>query len=111
MEQKEKKKRVRPTLTQMRQLEKELEIAREACRQQLLVINNQDEQTNELKRKNRTLEMSDQLLKEEIERLRDRNGNLLARMAKKTEQIFLLKNRKFWARVFNRNNDEEAYEE
>lgn len=103
----EKKKRVRPTLTQMRQLEKDLSTAREACRQQLVVITNQEEQIKELKRKNRTLEVSNQLLEEEIERLKDSNSSLFTSGVKKTQKILKLKSRKFWARVFNRDSDED----
>ena len=103
----EKKKRVRPTLTQMRQLEKDLATAREACRQQLVVITNQEEQIAELKRKNKTLEASNQLLNEETERLRESNSNLFTNGVMKTQKILKLKSRKFWARVFNRDSDED----
>ena len=103
----EKKKRVRPTLTQMRQLEKDFESAREACRQQLVVITNQEEQIKELKRKNRTLEVSNQLLEEEIERLKESNSSLFTSGVRKTQKILKLKSRKFWARVFNRDSDED----
>ena len=103
----EKKKRVRPTLTQMRQLEKDLATAREACRQQLVVITDQEEQIKELKRKNRTLEVSNQLLEEEIERLKESNSSLFTSGVRKTQKILKLKSRKFWARVFNRDSDED----
>ena len=102
----EKKKRVRPTLTQMRQLQKELADVKDSYRKQLTADNDMAEQINELKRKNKTLEASNFLLKEEIERLNRRNGNLLDTLGRKSEKLLLLKTRKFWARVFNMGIDD-----
>ena len=70
----EKKKRVRPTLTQVRQLEKELADVKENYRLQIIAGKDMAEQIKELKRKNKTLESSNLLLNEEIERLKVSNG-------------------------------------
>lgn len=109
------KKRVRPTLTQMRDLESGLEnerklhihFSKEAGRLKAVAdgleikVKAGLEQINKLTSENRTLQQSNTLMEEELERQRKANIELSKFNDQYKEELAALKGRGFWARVFN----------
>ena len=98
-----KKKRWRPSLTAYRALESEVcELRRKLSRK------NESDDTvpvksyRELKEKLKTVESSNVLLEEEVNRLRRTSYKLSKKCIEKDDRIEELLNRGFWDRVFNR---------
>ena len=85
----EKKKRFRPTLTQYRALEKEFSEAKEKL--------------IELSSKNKTLELSNDFIYKEMIRLRNHTIKLSNELVNRYKEIWKLKTRGFWSRMFNKN--------
>lgn len=110
------KKRVRPTLTQVRELEAGLEnerklhihFSKEAGRLKAVAdgleikVKAGLEQINKLTSENRTLQQSNTLMEEELERQKNANIELSKFNDQYRQQILDLQSRGFWARVFNR---------
>jgi hypothetical protein len=110
------KKRVRPTLTQMRDLESGLEnehklhihFSKEAGRLKAVAdeleikVKAGLEQINKLTSENRTLQQSNTLMKEELARQKKANIELSKFNDQYKEELAALRGRGFWARVFNR---------
>ena len=110
------KKRVRPTLTQVRELEAGLEnerklhihFSKEAGRLKAVAdgleikVKAGLEQINKLTSENRTLQQSNTLMEEELERQKKANIELSKFNDQYRQQILDLQSRGFWARVFNR---------
>jgi DNA anti-recombination protein RmuC len=118
----EKKKRVRATLTQVRELEAKLadqiegtsrlvndcDLWREKYQklfaeyEELKAVTNESEIIRNLRDKNMTLEQSNSLMKEKLDSL-DSHIKVLESVAeKRAAEIERLKSRGFWDRVFNR---------
>lgn len=109
------KKRVRPTLTQMRELEAGLEnerklhihYSKEAGMLKVvadgLEIKVKDclEQINKLTSENRTLQQSNTLIEKELERQKKANIELSKFNDQYKEELAALKGRGFWRRLFN----------
>lgn len=109
------KKRVRPTLTQVRELEAGLEnerklhihFSKEAGRLKAVAdgleikVKAGLEQINKLTSENRTLQQSNTLMEEELERQKKANIELSKFNDQYRQQILDLQSRGFWARVFN----------
>jgi len=109
------KKRVRPTLTQVRELESGLEnerklhihFSKEAGRLKAVAdgleikVKAGLEQINKLTSENRTLQQSNTLMEEELERQKKANIELSKFIDQYKEELAALKGRGFWARVFN----------
>lgn len=109
------KKRVRPTLTQVRELESGLEnerklhihFSKEAGRLKSVADGLETkvkaglEQINKLTSENRTLQQSNTLMEEELERQKKANIELSKFNDQYKEELAALKGRGFWARVFN----------
>ena len=109
------KKRVRPTLTQMRDLESCLEnerklhihFSKEADRLKAVAdgleikVKAGLEQINKLTSENRTLQQSNTLMEEELERQKNANIELSKFNDQYRQQILDLQSRGFWVRVFN----------
>lgn len=117
------KKRVRPTLRQIRLLEQKVKLLDEIilthCKDKSELKDHLDEvkgcnekmtkdlavlqEDNEkLKAKNTTLEQSNKLMKDELDRQKCANVNLSAFNDQYKKRITELENRGFWARVFNK---------
>ena len=110
------KKRVRPTLTQMRELEAGLEnerklhihFSKEAGRLKAVAdgleikVKAGLEQINKLTSENKTLQQSNTLMEEELERQKKANIELSKFNDQYKEELASLKGRGFWARVLNR---------
>lgn len=134
----EKKKRVRPTLTQVRALEKEIETLGEKLRVSELhnrrlkedlealkkgdvvprsMLDEQIEGTSrlvadcdgwrdeyrKLKAEFKAVEQSNGYLDDELVRMRSARDNAVKRCKELMQEVSNIKNRGFWARVFNRN--------
>lgn len=98
----EKKKRFRPTVTAYRELERlvtELRSRLESSRQ---YCDELKEKVSSLESRNRVLEQSNGLVSGEIERLRNVNNAVGNRCSALRKEIFDLKNRSLWDRIFNR---------
>lgn len=98
----EKKKRFRPTVTAYRELERlvtELRSRLESSRQ---YCDELKEKVSSLESRNRVLEQSNGLVSGEIERLRNVNNAVGNRCSALRKEIFELKNRSLWDRIFNR---------
>jgi len=109
------KKRVRPTLTQVRELEAGLEnerklhihFSKEAGRLKAVAdgleikVKAGLEQINKLTSENRTLQQSNTLMEEELERQKKANIELSKFNDQYRQQVLDLQSRGFWARVFN----------
>ena len=109
------KKRVRPTLTQMRDLESGLEnerklhihFSKEAGRLKAvadgLEIKVKDglDQIDRLTSENRTLQQSNTLIEKELERQKKANSELSKFNDQYKEELAALKGRGFWRRLFN----------
>ncbi len=91
----EEKKRVRPTVAQVKALTEECERLKNEAKESL-------EREKEIVSKIRVLEQSNSLIGEEIERLRKENKRLSLVNSSLNKEIQLIKCRGFWARVFNR---------
>jgi len=112
----EEKKRVRPTVAQVREME-------EVIHQQCVDLNGWREKyrelvdsnkilarcagdpvkiVNELRCKNETLEKSNLFLEQEISRLRDENDSIVMKCKDLCDEVISLKHRGFWSRLFNR---------
>lgn len=110
------KKRVRPTLTQVRDLESGLEnerklhihFSKEAGRLKAVADGLENkvkvglEQINKLTSENRALQQSNTLIEKELERQKKANIELSKFNDQYKEELVALKGRGFWARVFNR---------
>jgi len=117
------KKRVRPTLRQIRLLEEKVRLLDEIiithCKEKSELKDHLDEvkgcnekmakdlailqEDNEkLKAKNTTLEQSNKLMEDELDRQKRTNENLSAFNDQYKKRITDLENRGFWARVFNK---------
>jgi len=110
------KKRVRPTLTQVRELEAGLEnerklhihFSKEAGRLKAVAdgleikVKAGLEQINKLTSENRALQQSNTLMEEELERQKKANIELSKFNDQYKEKLAALKGRGFWARVLNR---------
>jgi len=117
------KKRVRPTLCQIRLLEEKVKLLDEIiithCKEKSELKDHLDEvkgcnekmakdlailqEDNEkLKSKNTTLEQSNKLMEDELDRQKRANENLSAFNDQYKKRITDLENRGFWARVFNK---------
>ena len=81
MEEKDKKKRWRPSLTAYRALERVI---------------------TELREKNATLEASNGFMEKELNRVRELNRSLEKMKNALNDELHVLKSRGFWARVFNK---------
>lgn len=120
----EKKKRWRPSLTAYRELEAKLESQIDGTSQLVkdcdawrekyrkLKVKFDDEhfasvhlhkEYNDLKAERDTLEKSNKLMEDELNRLRAINDKLSKKCVDRDDQIEALKNRGFWARVFNKD--------
>ena len=111
----EKKKRWRPTIRAYRALERQVIDLKMRIVNAVHVAVSQGEvvsyaQFRELLSAKRTLEQSNRLMEDELIRLRKELERQRSESNKYMRLWKSLKNRKFWARVFNRNN-EESYEE
>jgi len=109
------KKRVRPTLTQMRDLESGLEnehklhihFSKQAGMLKVVADGLETkvkaglEQIDKLTSENRTLRQSNALMEEELERQKKANIELSKFNDQYKEELAALKGRGFWARVFN----------
>ena len=116
------KKRVRPTLSQIRLLEEKVklrdEIINTHCKEKVELKDHLDEvkgcnekmakdlailqEDNEkLKAKNTTLEQSNKLMEEELNRKNEACNNLADQLAEKNAALAKLMNRGFFARLFN----------
>lgn len=109
------KKRVRPTLTQMRDLESGLEnerklhihFSKEAGRLKAVAdgleikVKAGLEQINKLTSENRALQQSNTLMEEELERQKKANIELSKFNDQYKEELAALKGRGFWRRLFN----------
>ena len=109
------KKRVRPTLTKVRELESGLEnelklhihFSKEAGRLKAVAdgleikVKAGLEQINKLTSENRTLQQSNTLMEEELERQKKANIELSKFNDQYRQQILDLQSRGFWARLFN----------
>jgi chromosome segregation ATPase len=98
----EKKKRFRPTVTAYRELERlvtELRSRLESSRQ---YCDELKEKVSSLESRNRVLEQSNGLVSGEIDRLRNVNNAVGNRCSALRKEIYELKNRSLWDRIFNR---------
>ena len=117
------KKRVRPTLCQIRLLEEKVKLLDEIiithCKEKSELKDHLDEvkgcnekmakdlailqeDNDKLKAKNATLEQSNKLMEDELDRQKRANENLSAFNDQYKKRITELENRGFWARVFNK---------
>lgn len=117
------KKRVRPTLRQIRLLEEKVRLLDEIiithCKEKSELKDHLDEvkgcnekmtkdlailqeDNDKLKAKNATLEQSNKLMEDELDRQKRANENLSAFNDQYKKRITELENRGFWARVFNK---------
>ena len=109
------KKRVRPTLTQVRDLESGLEnerklhihFSKEAGRLKAVAdgleikVKDSLDQIDRLTSENRTLQQSNTLIEKELERQKKANSELSKFNDQYKEELAALKGRGFWARVLN----------
>ena len=112
----EKKKRVRPTVAQVKQLQDALErqmestkknyISWKECeeklRNQLIADKDLAKQVRDLKERNVTLEQSNILMESELAILRSKVTLLEEVADNRAAEVFRLQNRGFWRRLFNR---------
>ena len=91
----EKKKRFRPTLGQYRALQSEIE----ELRANSVSLERYDELTAEMN----TLRMSNGHMEGELDRLRDKVKALNEVIRERDMDVYYLRHRSFWDRVFNRN--------
>ena len=98
----EKKKRFRPTVTAYRELERLVTELRSRLDSSRQYCDELKERVSSLESRNRVLEQSNGLVSGEIERLRNVNNAVGNRCSALRKEIFELKNRSLWDRIFNR---------
>ena len=98
----EKKKRFRPTVTAYRELERLVTELRSRLDSSRKYCDELKENVSSLESRNHVLEQSNGLVSGEIERLRNMNNALGNRCSVLRKEIFELKNRSLWDRIFNR---------
>ena len=98
----EEKKRTRPTWTMVRELESKLKSAIAGLDDATAALKNTRQQLQDLKNSYSACEKSNKLMEEELS-LRESKIGLLEQVAdNRAKEVERLKNRGFWARVFNR---------
>lgn len=98
----EEKKRTRPTWTMVRELEAKLKSAIAGLDDATAALKNARQQLQDLKDSYSACEKSNKLMEEELS-LRESKIGLLEQVAdNRAKEVERLKNRGFWARVFNR---------
>ena len=90
----QKKKRVRATLTQVRELQKKLD-------QKEILYNRLIEKNKDLEVDNKQFRESNNLMELELKRLREENENLRKDIDHYKGTVEYLRSRTFWERVFN----------
>ena len=97
----EKKKRFRPTVTAYRALEEELKITKQQLSNHMASNSRYMEDIAKFTSKVSTLEHSNRLLKEELDRVREANKELSKTNKQLCDELQVIKSRGFLARVFN----------
>lgn len=98
------KKRIRPTLTQVRALEGEIQQRDLTIKQLQEKLKNQRQRLSLQEKKLcefNVLEQSNKLMEKELNRMRRAVNNLNELNDRQERKIFELENRGFWARLFN----------
>lgn len=99
----EKKKRIRPTWTQVRKLEAEIAELKESNQKG----SKEQSVLKELRDKIKTLQTSNKHMEDELERVRKQADGASKDYNRARREVLFLRSRGFWSRVFNRMDYEE----